>query len=200
MSNSPRMPRWQEQDFIDLAILYHMGISLDQMEKVLQRSKQAIDKQLSRVGIRPTKDKYKVFKPNLYFSSPVKPEIIKTSMDLYRAKYHDYLHGTTLNTALSFLQKMMPFHISYRTRGKRLTIKSTTPPALEQWVTTKGIIAYLKMHGYRIREMEMQPLCQAGFTFMVNGQAATNAQILKLANTLREKYQTPRFYLEGLTE
>lgn len=200
MSNSYHMPRWQEQDLIDLAILYHMGISLEQMEKVLQRSKQAIDKQLSRVKIRPLKNKDKIFKPTPYFALPVKTTAIKTTLELYRAKYADHLQGTTLNTALEFLQHVMPLQISYRTRGKRLTIKTDTGAALEQWVTTKSLVAYLKMHGYKVRAIEQQSLSQAGLTFIVNDQAATDAQLLKLANSLREHYQTPRFYLEGLTE
>lgn len=184
LSFKGKKPRWSEADIQKLTLARDMGASLDVLSKLTGRSATAVNKALTRLGIRPLGSEPRGIKPGRARR--------KVSLCHIEARLSEEM--TTFSVQdLSFQgEKRKPCFSLMKSPAAECRIQASLPLL----VSVTKVISYWQTHGVQIIE---RTLGEKSF-FEMNGQMLSRAQLLAMTNRKRTQNNEPLFWLDGVTE
>tara|TARA_A100000171_G_C2137085_1_gene151184 strand:+ start:3067 stop:3648 length:582 start_codon:yes stop_codon:yes gene_type:complete len=181
--------RWTNNEKRNLMIAYQMGASLKTISEILGRSPTAINKALSRQGIRPLGSQPRGARPkslmNLATFKTVKEKINEVQL------LRDENASDHLKTMPAFDPKVIHAYEALKERKEDQTIE------MSPWVTLDCVLSYLTKQGHRIVLRKMP----FGSRYWVGKKGPlTPPELLVIANKNRCINHEPPFLLEKVTE
>jgi hypothetical protein len=179
-----KKPRWSEADIQKLTLAREMGASLEVLSKLTGRSPTAVNKALTRLGIRPLGSEPRGIKPGR-FRRKVSLSHVETRLADNMATFSEQnlsFKGNTRKPCFTFLEKITP--------GK--SIKANLPLL----VNVTKVIAYWHGHGIQITERIVGQKCY----FEIEGKMFSPAQLLAMTNQKRALHKEALFWMDGVTE
>ncbi|MBA4749758.1 MAG: hypothetical protein H2057_03965 [Alphaproteobacteria bacterium] len=179
-----KKPRWNEADIQKLTLAREMGASLEVLSKLTGRSPTAVNKALTRLGIRPLGSEPRGIKPG-HFRRKVSLSHVEARLANNMATFSEQdlsFKGNTRKPCFTFLKNTNP----------EKYIKTSLPLL----VNVKKIISYWHGHGIQITE---KTIGQKPY-FEIEGKMFSPAQLLAMTNQKRVLLKETLFWMDGVTE
>lgn len=184
----PLRKLWTKRDRHHLMVAYRSGASLKTMSQILNRSETAINKALTRQGIRPLGSQPRGVRPKS-LTKLMTPSMVKEKIQEATA-WEDLTEDSP--SSVSFDPKVAwayeALHSLPETREKR---------EMSPWITLEALMAYLSEQGYPVTFQGKG--CAEQYWIRQKGPLTPGA-LLIFANKMRLEKHKPPFYVEQLTE
>ncbi|RZI45699.1 hypothetical protein [Candidatus Finniella inopinata] len=167
-----RFAEWTDSDIEQMKTAFLQGKTIKDMAKQLGRTPTALNKALSRFGVRRDR------KPTKVTAQPC-------------VDWRRYLiPGGQSPNSLDDEAILLPASLKDSFLSHRLFLKATEP----NWVSLKKVITYLERQGHRIQILD----ADSG-DYKIDNKAAKAGALLLLANRLRIEENKPIFLVKEVT-
>lgn len=162
---------WTQEEINTLRSAFLQGQRIKQIASILGKTPTALNKALSRFGIRNTAPP----KRYQWLSNSIPSQIIKTK---------------------EIKVQQQPTPIKSKKKSLRLRLRDCSI-----WVPLSNIVRYLKDKGIlsEIIPTPNSPLSKEGRIYFLHSRLATPSQLILRANELRLEEKKPIFLVEGVT-
>jgi transposase len=198
MSFSRRKNVWDNVDKKKLLLMFNTGLPLRRIARILKRSPSAVNKALTRFGVRPFGTRKLFSKNYIYLNDKQLQQILEesTQEQVINANLSDSQTGIEKALELAQIAKMKR---SLFCRYKKQRANHAKFSKLK-WLTFDYIIDYLRDNGYVVDKFEKyQSGIPPNFSYLINNKPISKAQLLVEANKIRLLKKQDPFLVDGVT-
>jgi hypothetical protein len=188
--------QWTHEERIQLTIAYNNGACLKTMSRILNRSVSAINKALSRFGLRShfgtRRDQ-----GNEWLKNRPSEEEIRASIHAYCQKFliDSFVEDQASKSVHQKEEK--PFCglplLESSVSGRRVFRKTDIVVKFDQ------VLKSAQKLGMEVKKLNHPHLNAQGYLYLLNNQPVTKSQLLMKINIERREKKLPIFYVRGIT-
>ena len=190
---------WSLNDTKELAILYYMGATNQEISQILNRTELSIKKRLKRANIKPLLCQTYSMKPKRYFPQKCSVENIKTTLHCFKQKKSTILNYTIDDLVIK-LQSLFDIEKKLKLQKRYTSQQINQQNHLGLWVSGIGLKQFLHKHGVPVQNSSIYSLKERGYKYIMDGHPANISKLLTKANDIANHQKLPKIYLKGVTD